>query len=1088
MSVVFDRGELADPLFTLDVTGAPQGYTVAFLPDEDPGGTSITLAASWDDSPGIYLFLGRAPTSQNAFVSTLRAWLNDDDTRFFFLSDPDAPSDEWSPYRIRIDSSGSVRTVALSATIAFRNYQLVLGQGCAVVLDGDTLIFNQLGVGKYIRFEANNGADSFNSPSLTLDFAQMAGRLLFTITALEPQGLNTLDAGCRYFTDDPDWKGLLTSYRYPILLQDQDLQMWAALDPLNALDPDRSALYLLPPGGNSDDVLRFNSGYRTVYGQVVSLSPTRDDAESAGPSLVFAIRAQSAAGSEVDPYYLSLRGVFELFVDNGLGTDMLLMMGTSGLEYAKMPIEDGAKLHFIPGKNAYAPSTADSEDTASALKGPATTSWNWLTPAPSKNVQYMAQPEDAVLYGSGEDNFFQFVETFAGEFEAQPAPYEPAFPMAPYGMADPDLGPTLESFELTYISPARRTELNTWLTPLGQSDPNPGAEGVLAITPQGLLLELDPSEEYWRSLTMAKNTTGATPQTIQYLKLQDISGGLKDALQSNQLFSVVSRGDLLSPHVVTPFDLTLDGWDFLLDPNSWLSPTISNPTQTMMIFKYSVRSLRDLATDTSVWGWTDASTGWSSSDGTIDDTQRALLDYIEDTRRRGFDNNEAVFKEFYQDVLDNQAWNGVLFINAPLSGDSLPQEVQGLMAGIDDPDDFFAHHVIVNATPFSQIQSGAHAGDPKLDDSSVGGLIFYEDPEDLFYNGEDYDYKVLSLRVLFENSAMVDFSSQVELMINKLFDEPALLIDSERGNNVVLNGYFQRSGASASYVFVDQGQHIFQMGQKVLSQIVIDEARMVTVQDESNLTINRFLLGGALQFMALDGFDIFSFGSELDGDRSTGLRFRNLAVQMSFDPATPTDTSFEFDAATLSFDLSRSSARVDSLYSHFPLQFMGLIQSPQDSKPGDLGYMAIRSPLPNADLSTPWYALSFDLELGSVGSLAADAGLSVTLVAAWEPSINEPRSYVGLKLPGSVSAKSEIPIEHVLKLSFGSIDFVVGSSGDGVDYILRFRQIALRLLGFSFPPGQTDLYLFGDPSGAHRDTLGWYAAYDKDPGGGQGGD
>ncbi|HEX8904519.1 MAG TPA: hypothetical protein VF771_06740, partial [Longimicrobiaceae bacterium] len=55
----------------------------------------------------------------------------------------------------------------------------------------------------------------------------------------------------------------------------------------------------------------------------------------------------------------------------------------------------------------------------------------------------------------------------------------------------------------------------------------------------------------------------------------------------------------------------------------------------------------------------------------------------------------------------------------------------------------------------------------------------------------------------------------------------------------------------------------------------------------------------------------------------------------------------------------------------------------------------------------------------------------------------------------------------------------------GLSYILRLRRFYLRLLGWQFPPGQADVYLFGDPDtsrlpgGGRRGALGWYAAYRK---------
>ena len=47
--------------------------------------------------------------------------------------------------------------------------------------------------------------------------------------------------------------------------------------------------------------------------------------------------------------------------------------------------------------------------------------------------------------------------------------------------------------------------------------------------------------------------------------------------------------------------------------------------------------------------------------------------------------------------------------------------------------------------------------------------------------------------------------------------------------------------------------------------------------------------------------------------------------------------------------------------------------------------------------------------------------------------------------------------------------------------MLKLRQIVLRILLLTFPPGNVDLYLFGDPAlRTGNSALGWYAAYSGD--------
>jgi hypothetical protein len=68
-----------------------------------------------------------------------------------------------------------------------------------------------------------------------------------------------------------------------------------------------------------------------------------------------------------------------------------------------------------------------------------------------------------------------------------------------------------------------------------------------------------------------------------------------------------------------------------------------------------------------------------------------------------------------------------------------------------------------------------------------------------------------------------------------------------------------------------------------------------------------------------------------------------------------------------------------------------------------------------------------------------------------------------------------------MRLGFRSLGFETyeeeAKDGKKVrSYILRLRHLALSILGISFPPGELDLVLFGDPTGASR-SVGWYAAY-----------
>jgi hypothetical protein len=161
-----------------------------------------------------------------------------------------------------------------------------------------------------------------------------------------------------------------------------------------------------------------------------------------------------------------------------------------------------------------------------------------------------------------------------------------------------------------------------------------------------------------------------------------------------------------------------------------------------------------------------------------------------------------------------------------------------------------------------------------------------------------------------------------------------------------------------------------------------------------------------------------------------------------------------------------------------------MVRAEAGTRPRDLGFLAVHAPLPQPALEHGWHGLLFTLDLGSLGALAAEAGISATLLAAWGGAADGLAVNVALKLPGVESVGQLLPLEGVLDMGFAALD--LGSSpapGGGPAYALKMQRFYLRLLGWQFPPGQADITLFGDPDvaaqpvGGRRGSLGWYAAY-----------
>ncbi|MBV8645597.1 MAG: hypothetical protein JO225_16970, partial [Candidatus Eremiobacteraeota bacterium] len=315
-----------------------------------------------------------------------------------------------------------------------------------------------------------------------------------------------------------------------------------------------------------------------------------------------------------------------------------------------------------------------------------------------------------------------------------------------------------------------------------------------------------------------------------------------------------------------------------------------------------------------------------------------------------------------------------------------------------------------------------------------------------------------------------------------LFGESAKLRGASASILTFLGSYVKSGTAGGgSYLFTNDDVNVFDMPTSaVLQRIVVSRAQFVTLTPaagaDTELVESQFLLAGSIVFRAIAGFDVFSFGSD-DPTSNAGLTYTNLSVDLSFNSVTPSYKTFTFDTSAIAFDVATSTARAASLYRHFPLQLTGLSAGGADTRPDKANFMPVQTPMAGSGgLRETWYGLAFSLNLGTPGALAAEIGFTAGFVAAWSPTDGALAVFVGLSIPGVKNGRRAISLQGVLTLNFGDLSFVV----NGTSYILEMRTITLSVLSLSFPPtGQTSILLFGDPSGADRETLGWYAAFNK---------
>lgn len=753
-----------------------------------------------------------------------------------------------------------------------------------------------------------------------------------------------------------------------------------------------------------------------------------------------------------------------------------------------------------------------------------------------------------------------------------------AFPLAPYDQLTADEIKDAKKVEAAAIAPARRkaileAETQQWTATV---DAPQTVTAKIGVTPQGLSVGVagNGMDWTWTGIANDSDTSSDRPDLV----FTKATGKFRQWLETNRLFMVLANAGEFMKYASVQYKLTAEGiaeirvekivpqivitqvqtyfasrgyptfenetdfdaalvaatpdaaqyklnfqrksgllvprigdWLFQMSPRNWDNPQRKERQHAIVIYKFSVgRSLAELTADLPSWAWPEAAAfpGRTPADTQeeLDSIYKQSLESFAQTSGKG---KQSPYANFIN-ILTNKNWTGIIAFSCEVPLNMLPGPLQALAAGID-PKRFYAHHIGFNMTPY-----GANPGSLVFGRTSMFGLLDYQDTDDQFFEETIYyAFKVLQLTVGFRNSVMTDFSSKVELLMNRIFGMPALLYPSQHGNNVILDGVYQRQidaqGVEhGTYVFSMTQQNTFGIDNAALRNVVLLSTQLVTTrpadpEHPEQKVISQFQMSGNLYFYEPPNVDLFSFGAgpevEESGDvslSSSALRFGNLVVQMEFRMADPTPV-FSFLTETLSFDIANSQARSKALYSNFPLTLSGFIATPDPvlqhpqlppseataQSPESLGYVSITAGVQQSKLLDPWYGLVFDVDLGTLGALAGSAGLTLKLLLGWSNggTRDEPAVYVGVRLPGIKDAIGvELPLQGVITLGFRTIELLVNNSEDLIkrEYMLRFRNFAMKFLSLSFPPGHNDIYLFGAPHQASPTKLGWYAAYSAD--------
>jgi hypothetical protein len=990
-------------------------------------------------------------------------------------------------------------------------------QNTIITIESDRFLLKGPMQAKTIRLTAVTISSSTQVQEFPLEIP-FAGRgrgcLRFIIGLDHATDLKAFDVSVKYFYT----ASALVTINYPVFNNgslNELILFQASIYPPDMLNADKAYLALTGEtkntGTHTTIPTLLSSGYKTDFAYPISLKPVVNFTTGNYPlpgsaMLIFSKRNDTDTAKwyavPSGDYTLVISDTYIPYLDGN--KQVRMMAGLSGTESISFTPQvkntTGDILSFIPGQDAYAErfpvegsaNLNDNGEPRQLLNKKYYTAWVSFRSGSAGNAKiiYHAQPQGAAIFSPDQD---VFSNQLLGYFTACAGMIAGiAFPLASYPAAgSTDIKTDLRQYEMQVLSPSRKTIIGSnYQTQLQQANKCLNDDELIkGTTPQGFYLEMQGNCGIWQLIQLASNQYLQSP--VYKLAFRNPGHVLQNTFQSNQLFCVISNNRITEGiPVLGNFENTMymDDWPFIIDvPKDNTYGQFNN----VLIFKFHSGALINMVSNPQSWNMAEQF-NYTENNG-LGMLSTWMQEYMQTGIDKYIKNKDNDYYKFYTAVTDPN-WQGVLVLGIKVDVQHFPPALQGLLAGID-LQRFNAHHFGIDMSIIQQDKGVLSM----LPVSSLFGLIDYEDKvfealgsdidtykKDAPINDEvDYDFKVLNMRILFKNAKISNFSSNIAIVINRLFEEKVLA--DNRENLLILKGSYENHNGVPTYNFNTAGNNILYLNSKIIQAAEIQKASFYTVIPQGNgdgVVQSVFSFWGFLNFNALSNFDIFSFGNEINTTpANTGLAFSSLILQMAFPLETPANRTFTFNIGSISFDIGQSSTRADSLYRHFPLQLTGMTQGNKENSPASQGYLNVTQwpQQPQEAISGNWYGLTFTLNMGTPGALASAAGFNTTFLAAW--NTGGTGSAAGLKLPGVNPKAPFFSLQGILKLDVGAVSLSLadGSMPGHMAYLMRINNIAMKLLGLSFPSGgNIGFFLFGNPDqDAPPQSLGWYAAYVK---------
>ncbi|MCQ0093388.1 hypothetical protein [Roseovarius sp. M141] len=599
---------------------------------------------------------------------------------------------------------------------------------------------------------------------------------------------------------------------------------------------------------------------------------------------------------------------------------------------------------------------------------------------------------------------------------------------------------------------------------------------------------------------------------------ESIDSRFLNAIVRNQLFVVANRSGSATADFGLRGVLELSGWGFEINLWEGWKEEITGvpPIVPIVIIKgYEGRSISELMETPDQWSARDFLVTQNGGQTAEEYALSVFKESVEKANEKpnGADRPPEAFKKF-REIVNDKTWNGVLVINVPIPSQVLPDEIKGLLGGMD-MSKFRAHHIgipvrQITGAKFSKAFAAINyeVGEGEEDTVSYNTELEHGDipgPR-LAHNGSDggklengtfserFAMRVKLLRVGFDAGKIQNFACKLDLKIGSFFHNKFGNDNDIRYKVIELDGRFRRDGEKVTYDFmaapdfrIDENDlDVIPLIKSVYIERVSYTTTITKNDDGTETTDSRFDISGDVDFKKLGDIDVFG-----DGE----ISFRNLGIDMRFKLpkiGRVSWPSFRFSPGALLFDFHKvkSGGGDWNFWNSLPLKFTGFGWLGDVLTLPKLGFLSLgRTGGDNDSEGAPFF-LKFDLDLGSLGSFAsrlADFKMELGLVFGLDKK-SRPSWDFGFRFAGAGGTGLEIGLQGFLKLACDRYKLVrleYDDEGETKTY-WAFMGLNARLYVFGnrIPPEDKDnpnraasIYLFVDPEKLEGEKeIGWLLA------------